>query len=1133
MDPHPTHIESTSAKMSRRRCRFWIDYNEEVKHLVEIDYSTREREKQITKIVDDGGFKIRVFFVAASGFLASSYSLFSVDILSIALFYVYPPCDRLGQDPGLIIDELTLTGTILGMLLMGHLADRSGRKKWYGAELTILIVATIGMVQASEGYTAIKNTRSSMNIYSWIAWWRFLLGFGIGAEYPLSSIITAEWASTESRGVMLSAVFSMQSLGRLLSYTVSLGALRGSNPDDDEETRRLAIDRVWRWTVGVALIPAAIAILLRLTIPETPRFYAGIMKDPRKGVSNAMKLYGRNKSIQEVGGETDLSTDRTEEEQPWYTWYGKAWAYLTGPKKGWRPLFLISLLWAIMDVPWYGLTMDLSNTLATLVHDPSSPTGVMRHLRRASGDGVEGCGDDPWNKDFWNPNNTISNMIEQNALRSIFVVSIGSLAGSIGSILIIDFFRRKVILIATFLAITVLLAIAGGTLLGADASNPHYAAVVCYGILQFLFNLGPNTLIFVLAAEIFPTTYRGTFNGIAAASGKVGAVIIRVIIFAIRHGDKEKSLGIRLLALMPLMVLSAWLSWYLPDVQVVPKTKPVETVSERQTADGQNLPALSMLQTETPHSDAISLTSSDSRSFSDPSHGDSKRFHLLYIFSNMKNHDADLARDSAQLAALGHKQELERNFSFVSMLGLAFSILNSWTALASSLSVGLPSGGPTAVIWGLVTAGVGSVSLAVSNAEFLSCYPTSAGQYHWAAIISPPKWVAIVSWVTGWVNVSGWVALSASGGVLGGQLFLGIITMYDPNFAPTRWQYFLLFLLYTFLGFGITDDDKDRADLPASFVFGEFINSTGWPGGVAFLLGLLQGGLGLTGFDAVAHMIEEIPQPCIRGPRIMVACVAMGLVTGFAFLVCLLFVIKDVDAVVASPTGPLVEIYLQATNSKAGTVCLLLFPMICLVFGTLGIMATSTRILYAFARDGGLPFSRVFAKVDQRWGIPVNALLLTNAIVIIFGLVYLGSTSALNAILSAAVIALSISYAVTPAINCLQGRKGLLDNRPFVLPEWLGWTYNLVGIAYTIVITVFLLFPPVSDVTASNMNYAVVAFAAIIIVSSIQWFVDGRQNFKGPTFDEDALFVSGTEEASGTKIADDNDSKANKIDAEV
>ncbi|BCS28444.1 uncharacterized protein APUU_70014S [Aspergillus puulaauensis] len=503
----------------------------------------------------------------------------------------------------------------------------------------------------------------------------------------------------------------------------------------------------------------------------------------------------------------------------------------------------------------------------------------------------------------------------------------------------------------------------------------------------------------------------------------------------------------------------------------------------------------------------------------------------------------DLDQDEARLAALGHQQELERNFSFFSMLGLAFSILNSWTALASSLSVGLPSGGPVAVIWGLVTAGVGSLSLAASNAEFLSAYPTSAGQYHWAAIISPPEWVANVSWVTGWINVGGWVALSASGGTLGGSLFLGIITMYNPDFRPEQWHLFLLFLLYTVVGFflnlflgsglpfmtkialvwsvcgflatAITVLATGAPDFqPASFVFGEFINSTGWPGGIAFLLGLLQGGLSLTGFDAVAHMIEEIPQPCIRGPRIMIACVAMGLGTGFLFLVCLLFIIKDVDAVVSSPTGPLAEIYLEATNSTAATVCLLIFPMVCLVFGTLGIMATSTRMVYAFARDGGLPFSRIFARVHPRWGIPVNALLLTNAIVVIFGLVYLGSTSALNAILSAAVISLTLSYAVAPAINCIRRRSMLPPNRAFVLPEWLGWTCNLVGIAYALVIAVFLLFPPVSDVTGSSMNYAVVAFAIIVFISTVQWFVDGRRNFNGPVFDESAFVtVTGDQEA--------------------
>jgi choline transport protein len=64
-----------------------------------------------------------------------------------------------------------------------------------------------------------------------------------------------------------------------------------------------------------------------------------------------------------------------------------------------------------------------------------------------------------------------------------------------------------------------------------------------------------------------------------------------------------------------------------------------------------------------------------------------------------------VAEDAAALANLGHKQELERNFSTLSMLGLAFAILNSWTALASSVSLALPSGGPSAIIWGLITAG--------------------------------------------------------------------------------------------------------------------------------------------------------------------------------------------------------------------------------------------------------------------------------------------------------------------------------------------------------------------------------------------------------------------------------------------
>lgn len=103
-----------------------------------------------------------------------------------------------------------------------------------------------------------------------------------------------------------------------------------------------------------------------------------------------------------------------------------------------------------------------------------------------------------------------------------------------------------------------------------------------------------------------------------------------------------------------------------------------------------------------------------------------------------------VVQDAAALASMGIKQELNRNFSLLSMLGLAFAILNSWTALAASMSLALPSGGPSAVLWGLITAGIFNLALAASLAEFMSAYPTAGGQYHWAAI---------VSW-KGWANVS-------------------------------------------------------------------------------------------------------------------------------------------------------------------------------------------------------------------------------------------------------------------------------------------------------------------------------------------------------------------------------------------
>ncbi|OOQ90677.1 putative amino acid permease [Penicillium brasilianum] len=488
--------------------------------------------------------------------------------------------------------------------------------------------------------------------------------------------------------------------------------------------------------------------------------------------------------------------------------------------------------------------------------------------------------------------------------------------------------------------------------------------------------------------------------------------------------------------------------------------------------------------------------------------------------------------DDAQLAQMGHKAELKRHFSLLSMLGLAFAILNSWTALSASLSLSLPSGGSVSVVWGLVTAGICNLCMAASLSEFLSAYPTAGGQYHWVAV-SWERWMPILSWITGWVNCSGWVALVATGGLLGSQLVLGVISLMNPEYEAQRWHQFLIYIAYNLVGFAI--NSLMNRILPhfnkaafiwsltgftvicitvlacaapnynsGDFVFREFLNETGWPDGIAWLLGLLQGGLGVTGFDGVAHMIEEIPNPSVEGPKIMIACVGIGTVTGTIFLVVLLFVAGNIDDIISSSAGPLLAILKNATQNNAGAICLLIFPLVCMLFATTAIMTTSSRMCYAFARDGGLPFSRFFSKVHPKLKVPLNSLILNLVLVIVFGLIFLGSSSAFNAIVASSVVLLDLAYGIPIAINCLRGRN-TLPERAFVLPNWFGWILNIISLVYVTLTTILFLFPPELPATGSNMNYCVAAFGIVFVISTITWIVDGRKNYVGPRIEVEVL----------------------------
>ncbi|KAJ5131594.1 hypothetical protein N7448_005752, partial [Penicillium atrosanguineum] len=226
---------------------------------------------------------------------------------------------------------------------------------------------------------------------------------------------------------------------------------------------------------------------------------------------------------------------------------------------------------------------------------------------------------------------------------------------------------------------------------------------------------------------------------------------------------------------------------------------------------------------------------------------------------------------------------------------------------------------------------------------------------------------------------------------------------------------------------------------------------------------------GVTGFDGVAHMIEEIPNASDVGPKVMIACVGMGIITGSIFLVVLLLVAGNISDVIESAAGPLLAILSNAAGNKVAAICLLMFPIVCVMFAATAIMTTSSRMVYAFARDGGLPASLFLSTIHPKLKVPLNALYLNLALVTIFGLILLGSTSALNAIVSASVVLLNISYGIPIAVNCVRGRNMLPDRR-FVIPNILGWVLNIISLLYVSLTTVLFLFPPKLPATGSNMS---------------------------------------------------------------
>jgi len=484
---------------------------------------------------------------------------------------------------------------------------------------------------------------------------------------------------------------------------------------------------------------------------------------------------------------------------------------------------------------------------------------------------------------------------------------------------------------------------------------------------------------------------------------------------------------------------------------------------------------------------------------------------------------SEVLSDEEELHKLGYAQELLRRMSGFSNFAVSFTIISILSGCLTLYFFGMTTGGPAVIVWGWPFVGVMTLLVGLAMAEVCSSFPTAGGLYYWAAKLAKkngPAW----SWFTGWFNFLGQVAVTA-GIDFGAAFFINAFLNLSWGVTTAHWMTIIIFALVLLLHgllnqFGIKlvallNDVSvwwhivgvllivavlifvPSHHQSAGFVFGHFVNDTGLhvPTIYIILIGLLLAQYTFTGYDASAHMTEETHSAATAGPRGIVMSIVVSLAAGWVLLIGLTFAIQHYEPERLSATGvPPAQIFVDAAGAVTGKLLLLVVIGAQLFCGMSSVTANS-RMIYAFSRDGALPGSAFWHRVNKRTRTPTNAIWLAAVGALILGLPYLWNYAAYAAVTSIAVIGLYIAYVMPTYLRLRQGES--FQRGPWHLGRWsyiVGWT----AVIWVGIITILFMLPQAGPIGWATFNYTVIAVAAVLGFAWIYWAVSAKNWFKGP-----------------------------------
>ncbi|MFX3616713.1 MAG: amino acid permease [Sporolactobacillus sp.] len=496
---------------------------------------------------------------------------------------------------------------------------------------------------------------------------------------------------------------------------------------------------------------------------------------------------------------------------------------------------------------------------------------------------------------------------------------------------------------------------------------------------------------------------------------------------------------------------------------------------------------------------------------------------VMFAIIFKANHSVQGARSRQvaveDLKSFGYKQELLRDMGGFSNFAVSFSIISILTGAVTLYGYGFNQGGPAiiGVGWPIVTLFV--LFVAAAMAELTSSIPTSGAIYHWASILGGPRW----GWFTGWLNIIGQVTIVA-GIDFGCAGFASALIFGNPTHTQTLVTYAVILVMHALLNhIGINVISKLNSFSAIYHIIGVFIiigvltafgphHNVGYlfnanfstatngsmPYWFAFLVGLLQAQWTLTGFDASAHTSEETIDPKVRAPWGVYLSVAISGIFGFILLAIVTMSIKDPTAVAQAGNNAFIVAIQQAVGGWFGQAMLWMIT-VAMWFCGLSSVTSSSRMVFAFSRDKGLPLSRIWARVSPKFHTPNYAIWLVALIAFIsaiFNNVY-------AVITSLSVIGLYGSYFVPIFLKLRAKFKGAWtekDDGPWSLKGWSN-PIHVIACAWIVFLVILMSVSP-SDVAITKnytLHYATgKIFISVIVLLTIYFFAYAKNHFKGP-----------------------------------